>query len=79
MNPRPVFSFIGSRDDHPQQRCCWITHTSEKTHEIIRSALHRSPMFSGVIEGTGTPLLSEYRRQGGSIRRARPTPDFYRT
>ncbi|HKJ17368.1 MAG TPA: tRNA uridine-5-carboxymethylaminomethyl(34) synthesis enzyme MnmG [Xanthomonadales bacterium] len=51
--PRPVFSFIGSRDDHPEQRCCWITHTSEKTHEIIRAALHRSPMYSGVIEGVG--------------------------
>lgn len=51
--PRPVFSFVGSREDHPEQRCCWITHTSDKTHEIIRSALHRSPMYSGMIEGTG--------------------------
>lgn len=51
--PRPVFSFVGSHDDHPRQRCCWITHTSDKTHEIIRAALHRSPMYSGVIEGTG--------------------------
>ncbi len=51
--PRPVFSFIGSRDDHPEQRCCWITHTSERTHEIIRSALHRSPMYSGAIESSG--------------------------
>jgi tRNA uridine 5-carboxymethylaminomethyl modification enzyme len=51
--PRPVFSFIGSRDDHPEQVCCWITHTSEKTHEIIRAELHRSPMYSGVIEGVG--------------------------
>jgi len=50
---RPVFSFIGSRDDHPRQRCCWITHTSQRTHDIIRGALHRSPMYSGVIEGTG--------------------------
>ncbi|MFC1688417.1 tRNA uridine-5-carboxymethylaminomethyl(34) synthesis enzyme MnmG [Pseudomonadota bacterium] len=51
--PRPVFSYIGSEDDHPEQVCCWITHTSEDTHEIIRQALHRSPMYSGSIEGTG--------------------------
>ena len=52
-DPRPVFSFIGSSDEHPEQVCCWITHTSEKTHEIIRKALHRSPMYTGVIEGVG--------------------------
>ena len=52
-DPRPVFSFTGSTDDHPPQRCCWITHTSEATHDIIRAALHRSPMYSGVIEGVG--------------------------
>jgi len=52
-DPRPVFSFGGSTADHPQQVCCWITHTSERTHEIIRSALHRSPMYSGEIEGIG--------------------------
>ncbi len=52
-SPRPVFSFVGSRDDHPEQRSCWITHTSEKTHEIILAALHRSPMYSGVIQGVG--------------------------
>jgi tRNA uridine 5-carboxymethylaminomethyl modification enzyme len=51
--PRPVFSFMGSVDDHPQQLCCWITHTSSETHEIIQRALHRSPMYSGVIEGVG--------------------------
>jgi tRNA uridine 5-carboxymethylaminomethyl modification enzyme len=51
--PRPVFSFIGSPDDQPQQVNCWITHTSEKTHEIIRAALHRSPMYSGTIDGVG--------------------------
>jgi len=51
--PRPVFSFGGSTADHPRQVCCWITHTSERTHEIIRGALHRSPMYSGVIEGIG--------------------------
>jgi tRNA uridine 5-carboxymethylaminomethyl modification enzyme len=51
--PRPVFSFTGSADDQPQQVSCWITHTSEQTHEIIRSALHRSPMYSGTIDGVG--------------------------
>jgi tRNA uridine 5-carboxymethylaminomethyl modification enzyme len=51
--PRPVFSFSGSADDQPRQVNCWITHTNEKTHGIIRSALHRSPMYSGTIEGVG--------------------------
>ncbi len=51
--PRPVFSFLGSTDDHPRQLSCWITHTSEQTHAIIRGALHRSPLYSGQIEGTG--------------------------
>jgi tRNA uridine 5-carboxymethylaminomethyl modification enzyme len=51
--PRPVFSFIGRAEDHPAQVSCWITQTSERTHEIIRRALHRSPMYSGRIEGTG--------------------------
>ncbi len=52
-DPRPVFSFLGSAADHPRQVSCWITHTSERTHEIIRSALHRSPLYSGQIEGIG--------------------------
>lgn len=52
-DPRPVFSFGGSTADHPEQVCCWITHTSERTHDIIRAALHRSPMYSGEIEGVG--------------------------
>ncbi len=51
--PRPVFSFLGKHSDQPQQVNCWITHTSEKTHDIIRSALHRSPMYSGQIDGVG--------------------------
>jgi tRNA uridine 5-carboxymethylaminomethyl modification enzyme len=51
--PRPVFSYMGVREDHPRQIGCWITHTSEKTHDIIRKALHRSPMYAGVIEGVG--------------------------
>ncbi len=52
-DPRPVFSFMGSTADHPPQMSCWITHTSERTHEIIRNALHRSPLYSGQIEGIG--------------------------
>ena len=51
--PEPVFSFLGRRDQHPRQLSCWITHTNERTHEIIRGGLDRSPMFTGVIEGVG--------------------------
>lgn len=49
----PVFSYLGSLDDHPDQISCYITHTNEQTHEFIRGGLDRSPMYSGVIEGTG--------------------------
>jgi len=48
-----MMSFLGSVDEHPQQVSCWITHTSEQTHQIIRDALHRSPLYSGQIEGIG--------------------------
>lgn len=51
--PVPVFSFMGNREMHPQQISCYITHTNEKTHDIIRGGLDRSPMFTGVIEGVG--------------------------
>ncbi len=51
--PIPVMSFIGSAADHPRQTCCWITHTNERTHAIIRAGLDRSPMYTGVIEGIG--------------------------
>ncbi len=51
--PLPVMSFMGDVSEHPEQRCCWITHTNEKTHDIIREGLDRSPMYTGVIEGTG--------------------------
>ncbi|WP_293368649.1 tRNA uridine-5-carboxymethylaminomethyl(34) synthesis enzyme MnmG [Nevskia sp.] len=51
--PTPVFSFLGSVAEHPRQISCWMTHTNERTHEIIRSGFDRSPMFTGVIEGTG--------------------------
>ncbi len=51
--PRPCFSFLGSTADHPRQVPCHITHTNERTHELIRAAADRSPMFTGVIEGIG--------------------------
>ena len=51
--PEPVFSYRGSRAMHPKQLPCWITHTNERTHDIIRSGFARSPMFTGVIEGVG--------------------------
>ena len=52
-DPVPVFSFLGKAEQHPQQQPCWITHTNERTHAIIRQGLDRSPMFTGVIEGVG--------------------------
>jgi tRNA uridine 5-carboxymethylaminomethyl modification enzyme len=53
--PEPVMSFMGSLEQHPEQACCWITHTNERTHDIIRGGLDRSPMYaqSKTIEGTG--------------------------
>ena len=51
--PTPVMSFLGTQADHPQQVNCYITHTNERTHEIIRGGLDRSPMYTGVIEGVG--------------------------
>ena len=51
--PTPVMSFLGTQADHPQQVDCYITHTNERTHEIIRGGLDRSPMYTGVIEGVG--------------------------
>ncbi|HYF58823.1 MAG TPA: tRNA uridine-5-carboxymethylaminomethyl(34) synthesis enzyme MnmG, partial [Burkholderiaceae bacterium] len=52
-DPVPVFSFLGRADQHPRQLPCWVTHTNERTHEIIRGGLDRSPMYTGVIEGVG--------------------------
>ncbi len=52
-DPVPVFSFMGKPEDHPRQISCYITYTNEKTHDIIRGGLDRSPMYSGVIEGVG--------------------------
>jgi tRNA uridine 5-carboxymethylaminomethyl modification enzyme len=53
LDPVPVFGVLGDASQHPRQVPCWITHTNERTHEIIRSGLDRSPMFTGVIEGVG--------------------------
>ena len=52
-DPVPVFSFLGKKEQHPQQLPCWITQTNVQTHDIIRAGLDRSPMFTGVIEGVG--------------------------
>ena len=51
--PEPVMSYLGSVDDHPKQTCCWITYTNNKTHDIIRNGMDRSPMYTGVIDGVG--------------------------
>ena len=51
--PMPVFSFMGNAEQHPRQMPCWITHTNERTHQIIRSGFDRSPMFTGLIDGVG--------------------------
>jgi tRNA uridine 5-carboxymethylaminomethyl modification enzyme len=53
LDPIPVFSALGSVAMHPRQLPCWVTHTNDKTHEIIRNGLDRSPMYTGVIEGVG--------------------------
>jgi tRNA uridine 5-carboxymethylaminomethyl modification enzyme len=53
LDPVPVFSFLGRPEQHPRQVPCWITHTTERTHEIIRGGFDRSPMYTGVIEGVG--------------------------
>ncbi|NJI10043.1 tRNA uridine-5-carboxymethylaminomethyl(34) synthesis enzyme MnmG [Aeromonas veronii] len=52
-DPRPIFSFIGNASQHPRQVPCYVTHTNERTHEVIRNNLDRSPMYAGVIEGIG--------------------------
>jgi tRNA uridine 5-carboxymethylaminomethyl modification enzyme len=53
LDPIPVFSFLGRAEQHPRQLPCWVTHTNERTHMIIRGGLDRSPMYTGVIEGVG--------------------------
>lgn len=51
--PEPIMSFLGSVDEHPEQTCCHVTYTNDRTHDIIRSGMDRSPMYTGVIEGIG--------------------------
>ncbi len=53
LDPIPVFSYLGRPEQHPKQVSCWISHTNEQTHDIIRGGLDRSPMYTGVIEGVG--------------------------
>ena len=53
LDPVPVFSYLGRPEQHPKQVPCWISHTNERTHDIIRGGLDRSPMYTGVIEGVG--------------------------
>src|ERR1700692_2388926 len=53
LDPIPVFSFLGRVEQHPRQVPCWVTHTNQRTHDIIRAGLDRSPMYTGVIEGVG--------------------------
>jgi tRNA uridine 5-carboxymethylaminomethyl modification enzyme len=53
LDPVPVFSYLGRSEQHPRQVPCWISHTNEKTHDIIRGGLDRSPMYTGLIEGVG--------------------------
>ncbi len=73
-----MFSFLGRASDHPRQVDCFITATNERTHEIIRQATDRSPMFTGVIEGGGTALLPVRGRQGGALRGQDLTPGLRR-
>ncbi len=75
-DPVPVFSFMGARRQHPRQVPCWITHTNERTHEIIRSGFDRSPMFTGVIEGRRAALLPEHRGQDQPLCRQGQPPDL---
>ena len=76
LDPVPVFSFMGNAAMHPRQVPCWITHTNERTHDIIRSGFDRSPMFTGKIEGVGPALLPERGRQDQPLRRQGQPPDL---
>jgi tRNA uridine 5-carboxymethylaminomethyl modification enzyme len=76
LDPVPVFSFMGNAAMHPRQVPCWITHTNERTHEIIRSGFDRSPMFTGEDRRRGPALLPERRRQDQPVRRQGQPPDL---
>ena len=71
-NPLPVFSFLGSGGQHPRQLPCWITETNERTHDIIRSGLDRSPMYTGVIEGVGPRYCPSIEDKIHPLRRQEP-------
>ena len=75
--PRPVFSFLGRREHHPQQVSCHITHTTEETHDIIRGSLDQSPMYMGMIEGVGRATARRSRTRC-ALCRSRLAPDFCR-
>ena len=51
--PEPLMSYFGKLEHHPQQTCCWITYTNEKTHDVIRGGMDRSPLYTGIIDGVG--------------------------
>ena len=67
LQPVPVFSFLGTPEQHPRQLPCWITHTNERTHEIIRSGFDRSPMFTGVIGGDGVVQRLQHHQDRKSV------------
>ncbi len=75
--PVPVFSFLGRASEHPKQIDCFITQTNERTHEIIRAATDRSPLFTGVIEGVGAAVLPVGRRQGRALRRKKTSHQIF--
>jgi tRNA uridine 5-carboxymethylaminomethyl modification enzyme len=77
--PEPIFSFVGRRAQHPRQVPCWITHTNPATHEIIRSGLDRSPMFTGVIEGVGPRYCPSIEDKIHRFCRQGQPPDLSRT
>jgi len=70
LDPVPVFSYLGNAAMHPKQLPCWITHTNQKTHDIIRGGLDRSPMYTGVIEGVG-PVTAHRSRTKSIASRTR--------
>ena len=72
-DPRPVFSFIGNASQHPRQMPCYVTHTNEQTHEVIRNNLDRSPMYAGVIEGIGPPTARRSRTRSPALPTRRRT------
>ena len=76
--PLPVFSYLGLREQHPRQVVCHITDTNEHTHELIRAATDRSPMYTGVIAGRGPALLPVDRGQGCAVRRQGLAPGLPR-